>query len=388
MKGFKNYIRESSEAGGADYESAIVMGYYSAQGLEIPDASALDISSTDYNKVLKDPLLKKAGEEIAKDLLKSNKIPKKKSAKQTGRASYDLTPEWKKTGANNKTPKTDLLIGNSRISLKIGPAQLMSGGKAESLATFNAALAENKNLSKSKEVKEIVEAFEGFVSRGLTQGGNVNDYIKGKKKGKDEIIANGDKAHKMMIEKLNSLFEKSEDFKVSFAKEAMSGIHKFGPKSEATAEYFLVGSKAGDPVSYHSIEDMSYVRKVASVMKPTVRFKSVSQKASIEGKKTKTGNYSYWSVVSLIVSKMDALSEEYEADCERMISENREMHPALIREKAFSEYFAKFKEFISKIIRAVVNFISSKIENLIEFLSPEEPEISVNGLDSTVVMPL
>ena len=34
------------------------------------------------------------------------------------------------------TPKTDFVIGNDKISLKTGDAQLMSGGKNEATATF------------------------------------------------------------------------------------------------------------------------------------------------------------------------------------------------------------------------------------------------------------
>ena len=33
-------------------------------------------------------------------------------------------------------PKTDIVVGKDRISVKTGDAQLMSGGRSEALATF------------------------------------------------------------------------------------------------------------------------------------------------------------------------------------------------------------------------------------------------------------
>ena len=48
------------------------------------------------------------------------------------------------------------------------------------------------------------------------------------------------------------------------------------------------------------------------LMKLSVRFKSVSEKKNVDGKKIKNGNYRYWSVVGLIVSKMNEEYSQYE----------------------------------------------------------------------------
>lgn len=392
MKSFKNHLNESrtyiseDSAGGADYEAAIVMGYYSVQKMEVPSASDLDISTKDYNLVLKNQVLRDGGERIAKRILP--KVGKKKSSRQLGRGNFPLTKEWKSTGASNKTPKTDLMIGNSRISLKIGPAQLMSGGKSESMATFKAAIKENPGLSRKKIVKELLGDLDNFVERGLTKDGTVNDYIKGSKAGKDSVISEADLAHKEMIRRLNTLFEDSPEFRNSFAKEAMSGIHKFGVGSDATAEFFLVGDKTGSKVSYHSINDSAYVAKVAEVMKPTVRFKSSSQKKTVGGKKVKTGSYNYWSVVSLVVNKMDTVVEQAEREYQDrsssalFINENRQM----IRENIFRKAFERVKNFIKDLFLKVKTWLKESVSNIIEFLNPEM-DISVNGLDSKVVLP-
>ena len=44
-----------------------------------------------------------------------------------------ISKEWKGT---NKTPKTDLIYADERISLKSGGSQLLSAGKFESISTL------------------------------------------------------------------------------------------------------------------------------------------------------------------------------------------------------------------------------------------------------------
>ena len=99
-----------------------------------------------------------------------------------------------------------------------------------------------------------------------------------------------------MSSKLEDLFNKSPEFKIAFAKEAMSGYEKFGPGSPASADYVLsVSSDLSNP-KLHSTQDDGYASKIADQMKLTVRFKSSSEKLKGE----KTGRYRFWSVVSLI----------------------------------------------------------------------------------------
>ena len=55
-----------------------------------------------------------------------------------------------------------------RFSVKIGLAQLMSGGKAESTATFEAAVKNSsKELKKSPQYGKVVDVLEGFVKNTL-----------------------------------------------------------------------------------------------------------------------------------------------------------------------------------------------------------------------------
>ena len=61
-----------------------------------------------------------------------------KKLEQLGASTLPISKEWKGT---NKTPKTDLIDGNKRISLKkAGGSQLLSAGKMESISTVKSAM--------------------------------------------------------------------------------------------------------------------------------------------------------------------------------------------------------------------------------------------------------
>jgi len=110
------------------------------------------------------------------------------------------------------------------------------------------------------------------------------------------MLTAGDKAHKEMSSKLEDLFNKSPEFKIAFAQEAMSGYEKFGSNSDASADYVLSVSPDLSSPKLHSTQNSGYAAKIADQMKLTVRFKSSSEKLKGE----KTGRYRFWSVVSLI----------------------------------------------------------------------------------------
>ena len=135
-----------------DYEAAIVIGWHKNNGKKL-DLSTSGINPATYKMLQKEKAALKSGELIAKAIAKhfGNKNAK---AEQYGRAKSSLTKFWSSYGATDTTPKTDILIGNKRLSLKIGMAQLMSGGPAESKATFFAALKATPSLKNSAEFKK------------------------------------------------------------------------------------------------------------------------------------------------------------------------------------------------------------------------------------------
>ena len=132
----QNFLTEGLKA--EDYEAAVVMGWYEIHNRKLD--SKTGIADKTFKTLEKSPDALETGRRIAQYILKNNSSLKGVQAEQYGRAGARLTSFWKGYGATDTTPKTDILIGNMRFSLKIGDAQLMSGGPAESMATFYAAL--------------------------------------------------------------------------------------------------------------------------------------------------------------------------------------------------------------------------------------------------------
>ena len=307
---FKTYLTEALKA--EDYEASIVMGFYELTGRPITDKNPLDYGISDkvFNIIKGNPKALEAGRKIAAEVLKKYPALKTKEAEQYGRAKAELTDFWRSNGATDITPKTDVLIGDMRFSVKIGMAQLMSGGKAESTATFEAATKNsNPELKKSPQYKATTDVLEGFVKSTLAPS-QLRPLIKS---GTNEVVNKAEKAHKDCMVELGKLFNESKSFKVEFAREAMSGYEKFGKTSNAAAEFMLVATADGGTVKIHSVDDDNYCLKIANAMKLQARFKTSQRtKASLvspTNKKGGTGEYNFWSVISLIVDSMQDSEE-------------------------------------------------------------------------------
>ena len=97
-----------------------------------------------------------------------NKIVKSLNLKGSGKFPaniYQATEEWNSyfpDGAKGSTltPKTDIIVGGKRISVKTGNAQLMSGGKPEAMATFYTAA---KKVPKEDFIDELGKKIEGLL---------------------------------------------------------------------------------------------------------------------------------------------------------------------------------------------------------------------------------
>jgi hypothetical protein len=275
-----------------DYEAAIVIGFYVLQNREF-DSNSSGVSNSIYQMLNEHPEVLASGKKIAQAIL--NKFPNlaNEQAVQFGRNTSKVSAFWLSHNASNPTPKTDILIGDMRFSLKIGLAQLMSGGKAESTATFYTALdksdVEIESVAQCIKVNNILE---DFVTASLAP----TQLRKIIKSGENEIVNRGEAAHKEIMLELGLLFEQNSNFKIEFAREAMSGFCKFGESNLAAAEYMIATTHEGSPVSIHSVYDDDYCGMIADEMRLQARFKTSSRK--LKGKKT--GEYNYWSVISLI----------------------------------------------------------------------------------------
>lgn len=344
MHSFENSFLTEAKLKAEDYEAAIVMGFYTITKRVMESTENYGIKQSLYDKIENTPSAKKAGELIATKILKDYPQLKNKKAEVFGRAKSNLTDFWKSYGGSDTTPKTDIKIGDKNFSVKIGLAQLMSGGKAESTATFQAAVKNsNPDLVKSPQYKKTTQVLEGFVKNTLAPS-QLRPLIKS---GTDKVVNAAEKAHKDCMSELGKLFNESESFKVEFAKEAMSGYEKFGKNNPASADLMLVATADGGKTVIQDVNDDAYCLKIANAMRLQARFKTSSRK--IKG--VKTGEYNYWSVVSLIVNSM---SEELESGEKEMLIEINILN--------------KVKSFVSKTWSKVTNFFKKGLRQLTSFL--------------------
>ena len=297
------------------------------------------------------PIPSSAPEKIVKAIQKQLKGG---DAVVLGADQVDVSDEWKKfwpggvVPRGTKTPKTDIKLGPARVSLKSGKAaQLMSGGKNESKATFYTA-AEKADVLKKNVFKEAQQALDNLSTSNVAK----STLGKAIKEGQDEVINAVDKAHKSLMKQMQFLFDKSPEFKREFAYEAMTGLVKFD-NNEGTCDYFLCVDWEGSKVKLKICTDREYVEHIADQMKISVRFKSTSVKKMIQGKKTKTGEYRYWSVIGLIIDKLTEEVTNAGDDISSLMNEEVES----LNEAEFGRVKTFLKDLWDKIRKTVSDYL-------------------------------
>ena len=363
MFSFKAYLAEASKVKAEDYEAAIVMGWYKLHNKPLPSGNA-GITDKVLTKVQGNTAVLNAGNAIAANVLKTFSGLKGKEAEQYGRASASLTSSWSGHDATDTTPKTDVLIGDMRFSVKIGLAQLMSGGRQETLATYYAALENSsKKIAKDPQFSKVTGILESFVKSTLAPS-KLRPIIK---KGNNPVVNAAEAAHKDCMKELGTLFENNSQFKIEFAREAMSGYMKYGKSDNAAAEWMLVSTHDGSKVQIHSVEDDTYCENIANKMRLQARFKTsgrvLTARKSKSNPKGKTGEYNFWSVVSLIVDAFDEAYAPYEGQ--------------VLTEGILDTIKSKVSGFFSRVWNKVKKFYQKSIMTLLKFLKVV-PDITVN----------
>ena len=161
--------------------------------------------------------------------------------RQLGSSTAPINPNWKGT---NKTPKTDLIHGKQKISLKkSGGSQLMSAGKAEAISTFEAAMGmysiDKTGRQNVNNVMNQIEKRMGQLSTATTITRLEKLRDSGKKLSKADQAA-VEEMEGLQLEadflnkKLDSLFE-DQTFKQYFCWEAATGQTKFNVKGSENA---------------------------------------------------------------------------------------------------------------------------------------------------------
>ena len=346
MKRFKHFISEGATKG-EDYETVIVNAW-----------NCLETGSKSCKGTKDVPI--KVGNAIV-TALKSYKLSGK-GASRLGDASIDVTSEWSEffpngVGGGTKTPKTDVLIGKNRCSVKMGVGQLMSGGKDESTATLYAASKQISASQRTRIVAEIEKNIKGLAdSTVASKKGEIAPQIAS---GKDKAIAHAETSHKQLMSVLREVFGNNPAFANAFCFEAMSGSTKFGDASPARAKFIISTNADGSSVQLHDIDDAAYVSSIAKKVKVQVRFKS----SQAERGGAKTGFYRYWSVVSLIMGKIE---EEVQAA------------GPVLTEGIIKDIWGKMVNFVSGLWDSIVGWLTQTWENVIAFLGVE-PDVVFNN---------
>ena len=305
-----------------------------------------------------------AGEKIIKDL-------KLKGQGAMPKDAYDVTSDWsqyfpKGVKGGTKTPKTDFFVGKKRISLKTGDgAQLMSGGPDEATATFYAACKAG-NIPIDGAIKTLEGYFSQMIGSTVPDvKGDARTLVKSKE---SEIINKTNEIHHKFKKDLRDIFSNNAKFANAFTYEAMTGVEKFGKRSPAAAQYFLVTPWTGDPADIHNaFTDKDYVKKIAGRVRPEARFKSGSKKKMISGVTQKTGFYRIYSVVGLGLKKMQNEMLELEGE---LLTE-----AILDRIKSI---WNKFKTYIARAWESVKTWIGNSWQRLVQFLGLE-PVMFINN---------
>jgi len=160
-------------------------------------------------------------------------------------SAQPVTPFWTDNGGTNGTPKTDMIIGGQKISLKMGAGQFMSGERGEAKATFIAALEISKYETSdvtAAVIKKINEMKSGVeYSIDVTKIRNSADYIAGGTSTEAKQLRKQEKIQKEIQAELDKILdpEVNPSLREAFVFESMSGLFKFGEDSIGKADWLL-----------------------------------------------------------------------------------------------------------------------------------------------------
>ena len=190
--------------------------------------------------------------------------------KQLGSSTLATNKKWK---GINKTPKTDLISGTHKISLKKhGGSQLMSAGTAEAISTFEAAMG---RYSISKEGKKAVTSLMNSVQKkmgAMSTKGTIGAIEKlrdatPKSKRSKALKAKIEEMEGLQVDaeflskKMDKLF-KDKQFKKYFCWEAASGEVKFKPSPDGISNVIVTFKDTGSIANILPLDSPAKAGKV------------------------------------------------------------------------------------------------------------------------------
>ena len=306
----------------------------------------------------------------------------KSGAKSAGKDFPKISPFWKKvTGKSIDTSKADIIIGKKQVSVKKAKAQLMSGGKKESIATLEAAFGE---ADMGDIQGEIVEIVNNFADRTQTEGVNTTELKKlDPAKMKSEInkeakqVYNNAQGAAADIKTVMKTALKDSEFLNAFAYEAMTGWEKFAGKTfKASGEKIGFGDTlliVSDKLNQVKWEDVSTPsKKIVTTVAEKMKF-SVSMKSNSYENASRSG-YGFYQTVRLgvdtVFADVDELDESYKQDVahlNKMLSEGYISEGKFI--DAMKNIWNKVRSGIMAAWNKLVNFFKEIVEKVKEIFS-------------------
>jgi hypothetical protein len=166
--------------------------------------------------------------------------------KQLGSSTLATNKGWI---GSNKTPKTDMIYGNMKLSLKkVGDSQLMSAGKDETISTFEAAREKYSEHDREKVqalIDNIKEKMNKMETAGtITKLKKLKEPISAKDQARIKDMVKLEGSAKELTDGMNEVFG-SNEFKQRFCWEAASGETKFEPSPDGIANWIVTFNPTG-----------------------------------------------------------------------------------------------------------------------------------------------
>ena len=400
LKYGKGSLGKEPSPSGEDWEAMITVGQRTRKGKD-PSKETPDEWDRVSRKELWTGTLITQSETLAKEFDKIG-LP---NLTQTGsgKGGGKVSKEWSKWGGKNATPKTDIMSGKKRISLKkTGGSQVMSAKAPEGIATFNAA---SKMMGKNapKETAKIIDFMQNETMdlTGSGYKGSVTDLekeletskgnpqkMKNLKPFKDELDATR-KNIGTLTTKIVKVFNDNPTFKKHFVFEAATGQVKFGDTSPSRADVMVEFDDAKGKITHnYSLKsvDEADVQTLTNLYKFYAAFKSAGKSSpyiSIRGAVTKTPQQ-----VMNFTKKI--LSDEYEKDTHMTFSAiindaltmneygRKMLHENSIEQLDEFALFDKIKKGLSNVNKKVrdkftqmFNWIKEKVNNAFNWIKKQ-----------------
>ena len=368
MRSFSTHLQEVNEA--TAFESLIVCAY---NGGPDKDPGVLEDSriSLDYYY---------QREDAATSIAKAIKTKCKPSGKAIhfGRSAGQVASWWD----GRSTPKTDLFIGDVRISVKkAGGSQIMSAPKGETLSTFKAAMAFMDKDSPEEAVKlarrvgnalqEIVvpkNTYIGNFTKKIRDGENISKRLQPMAK----KYIQRDKAKEKLTAEVSAFFEDHPTFRNWFVFEALTGLSKFspdGPKGKAIANWVLKFDTNGN---VHELEQL-----ISKTGKPTPFVKKLAKNVGFRVSWKSGGAKRNKTSLALRVDIDESMGHIPTLDS--ILDEAVDEYQTMIAEGLVGKVSNWFKKLFKKIMNALMSVAKKGMGAVLNFLGLEISDLAVFG---------